>query len=178
MYPWTSDALNIPVAETALEKNASILWIYSFRGPFPVLSGILDTFQEWPSDIRIELQGRISSGWGGDFVQEAVRKSPLPGILSKAQGGKENQDVGLSQGSNYFWKWIWVGWDEGSVLEQVTWSLQSSFFFSPPSFPSWMFVFLRDCLVKLGFEAFVLVEFVYQLLCVGQNTLWNMVWIV
>lgn len=33
------------------------------------------------SDIRIELQGRISSGWGGDFVQEAVSKSPLPGIL-------------------------------------------------------------------------------------------------
>lgn len=75
------------------------------------------------SDIRIELQGRISSGWGGDFVQEAVSKSLLPGILSKAQRGKENQDVGLSQGSNYFWKWIWVAWDEESVLEQVTWSL-------------------------------------------------------
>lgn len=74
------------------------------------------------SDIRTELQGGISSGWGGDFVQEAVSKSPLPGILFKAQGGKENQDVGLGQGSNYFWKWIWVGWDEGSVLEQDTWN--------------------------------------------------------
>lgn len=73
---------------------SSSVW---YNGHFSRMGTALGAF-----DIRIELQGMISSGWGGDFIQEAVSKSPLPGILSKAQGGKENQDVGLGQGSNFF----------------------------------------------------------------------------
>lgn len=83
------------------------------------------------SDIRSELEGGISSGWGGDFVQEAASENPLPGILLKAQGGKENQDVGLGQGTNYSWKWIWVGWDGGKCFGTSHLEFVILFFLSP-----------------------------------------------
>jgi len=83
------------------------------------------------SDIRTELEGRISSGWGGDFVQEAASKNLLPGSLLKAQGGRENQDVGLGQGSSYSWKWIWVGWDGGRCFGTSHLEFVALFFLSP-----------------------------------------------
>lgn len=135
MYWQISDTSDIPIAETAQEEHlypldlfpqrhvSSTVWYIGHLSRMGTAMGTID--------IRSELEGRISSAWGGDFVQETASENPLPGILSKAQEGKENQDVGLGQGSNYSWKWIWVGWDGGKCFGTSHLEFVALFFLSP-----------------------------------------------
>lgn len=138
MYPQTSDISDIPVAQTVHGRSTFMLWIYSFRGTFPALSDILDIRQEWEQPWK-HLTSGVNRREGFFLAEEVISykrqqmRILCQGLCQNPKGGKENQDVGHGQGSNFSWKWIWVGWDGGRCFGTSHLEFVGLFFLSPLS---------------------------------------------
>lgn len=104
------------------------------------------------SDLRSELERRISSERGGDFVQEAVSSSLLPGIQTKAWEGGRFRMQTLAKGAitagNGF---EWAGMECGVFWNELP-GICNTFVHSSYLFWRWLFfVVAVVCLIGFGF---------------------------
>lgn len=82
------------------------------------------------SDLRSELERRISSERGGDFVQEAVSSSLLPGIQTKASEGGRFRMQTLAKGAITAGKGFeWAGMEYGVFWNELP-GICNTFFLS------------------------------------------------
>lgn len=114
------------------------------------------------SDLRSELERRISSERGGDFVQEAVSSSLLPGIQTKASEGGRFRMQTLAKGAITAGKGFeWAGMEYGVFWNELP-GICNTFFLSSciSSGGGWFFVVVVVCLIRFWFGFFWVVFFV------------------